>query len=67
MEDNFMRFYEVPVGATFKWGNVSRYKKIKEVSSGDIFQDEMEPNCIDLSTGQKCTLSAIFKCYEVQE
>lgn len=67
MEDNFKRFYEVPVGATFRWGNVHRYKKIKDVHQDDIYQDEMEPNCIDLNTGHKCVLSAIFKCYDIEE
>lgn len=67
MDDNYIRFYQVPVGATFRWGNVHRYKKIKEVHPGEIFQDEMEPNCIDLNTGHECILSAIFKCYDIEE
>ena len=66
-EDNFTRFCDVPVGATFRWGNVHRYKKIREVHPGEIYQDEMEINCIDLTTGHKCILSAIFKCYDIEE
>lgn len=61
-----MRFYEVPLGATFKWGNVHTYKKIKAVHSGEIYQDEMEPNAIDLDTGERCIMSAIFKCRVIE-
>lgn len=66
MQDE-MTFCEVPVGATFRWGNVHRYKKLREVGPDDIYQDEMEWNCIDLDTGNRCTMSAIFKCYDVKE
>ena len=66
-EDNYVRFYQVPVGATFKWGNVSRFKKTRAVGPDDIFQDKMPSNCINLDNGHECIMSAIFKCYDVKE
>lgn len=66
-ERNSMTFYEVPVGATFRWGNVSIFKKTRAVRQDDIYQDAMAPNCIDLGNGHQCTMSAIFMCYDVEE